>query len=314
MIVPNLKEILQFANEKGIIDQNNQILAIEQEHEQSKQEKEEKSDTQFRKILKNKEIRKLIKNEINRVGKGAGIASYEFIKDFYLEIQPFTLDNQLLTGPFKLNRKNIEKKYKEKLEKIYSKNESKYFDKREKNINKIIQQILFDEKSGQPGEKLQNSGKEFRIDSISAIRISEILKKQYGIHLEVNKLLNNLHASQSLQPVQWNAEFNLLPEDYSPCASPCHFPQKSILLTGSTGFLGSFLLKYFLEKTDYFIFALIRDFNKINFPLYNCTNLDEFYSSYPSRCVFVLSDLTQVFTPFFHQSLFHTLFQALAMQ
>uniref|UniRef100_A0A2C9KQK4 long-chain-fatty-acid--CoA ligase n=1 Tax=Biomphalaria glabrata TaxID=6526 RepID=A0A2C9KQK4_BIOGL len=55
-------------------------------------------------------------------GKKAGLKGFEQVKDIYLEKDPFTVDNKLLTPTFKNRRPELRKKYKRVLSDLYSRN------------------------------------------------------------------------------------------------------------------------------------------------------------------------------------------------
>jgi long-chain acyl-CoA synthetase len=74
---------------------------------------------EFNTINDNDKIRELIRSEIEK--NITNLASYETIKDFYLTTDAFTIENDMLTPTLKVKRKIVEEKYKDEINKMYSK-------------------------------------------------------------------------------------------------------------------------------------------------------------------------------------------------
>ncbi|KAI9879276.1 MAG: hypothetical protein M1830_009006 [Pleopsidium flavum] len=64
-------------------------------------------------------IRKAVVKELERVGKKNKFAGYERVRNCYLYLEPFTIDNELLTPTLKLKRPQTAKKFHTDLDKLY---------------------------------------------------------------------------------------------------------------------------------------------------------------------------------------------------
>jgi len=98
IILPNFEQLKKYANNEKIVFENEENLI----------EKEE---------IK-KFYRKVIDEEIN-----PHLAAFEIIKRFILTSTPFTIENGQLTPTFKIKRKAVNEFYKEKIARLYGKDE-----------------------------------------------------------------------------------------------------------------------------------------------------------------------------------------------
>ncbi|TKX27494.1 AMP-binding enzyme-1 [Elsinoe australis] len=69
-------------------------------------------------------IRQLVLKELDKVGKKNKFNSYERVRNFRLMVEPFTVENELLTPTLKLKRPQTAKKYRELLDTMYAESES----------------------------------------------------------------------------------------------------------------------------------------------------------------------------------------------
>merc|ERR1711939_896689 len=69
--------------------------------------------------IKNKKVEKAVLKELDRVGKKNKFNSYEKVKAVRLFIDPFTVDNQLLTPTLKLKRPQTAKAFRQHLDDCY---------------------------------------------------------------------------------------------------------------------------------------------------------------------------------------------------
>lgn len=67
------------------------------------------------------DIHQLILADITRLGKDAGLKSFEQVKDIYLHPDPFSVQNGLLTPTLKSKRPQLKKYFKPQLDDLYSK-------------------------------------------------------------------------------------------------------------------------------------------------------------------------------------------------
>ncbi|OCB84221.1 acetyl-CoA synthetase-like protein [Sanghuangporus baumii] len=61
-----------------------------------------------------------ILDEMNEEAKNAGLKGFETVKKIHVTLEPFTVDNNMLTPTFKLRRRDVVAKYKDVLEQLYS--------------------------------------------------------------------------------------------------------------------------------------------------------------------------------------------------
>ncbi|EME85797.1 uncharacterized protein MYCFIDRAFT_41272 [Pseudocercospora fijiensis CIRAD86] len=67
-----------------------------------------------------KKVRKAVLKELQRVGKKAKFNSYEHVRAVRLMLEPFTIDNELLTPTLKLKRPQTAKLYRSTIDEMYS--------------------------------------------------------------------------------------------------------------------------------------------------------------------------------------------------
>lgn len=69
---------------------------------------------------KEEKIRQAILKDLDRVGRKNKFAGYEKVKNCYLYVEPFTIDNELLTPTLKLKRAAAGKKFRKELDELYA--------------------------------------------------------------------------------------------------------------------------------------------------------------------------------------------------
>ncbi|KAL8833046.1 MAG: hypothetical protein Q9170_004551 [Blastenia crenularia] len=65
-------------------------------------------------------IRKAVVRELDKVGRKNKFAGYERVKNCYLYLDPFTIDNELLTPTLKLKRPQTARMYRQQLDELYA--------------------------------------------------------------------------------------------------------------------------------------------------------------------------------------------------
>ena len=68
---------------------------------------------------KNAKVRAAVVKELDRVGRKNSFAGFERVRNAYLYLEPFTIDNELLTPTLKLKRPQAVKKYRAELDELY---------------------------------------------------------------------------------------------------------------------------------------------------------------------------------------------------
>jgi len=74
----------------------------------------------FADICKSDKLKTMIMEEIKKVAKTNGLHGFEVPKDIYLDSEPFSVDNGLLTPTFKLKRQQARDKYEKQIESMYA--------------------------------------------------------------------------------------------------------------------------------------------------------------------------------------------------
>lgn len=74
----------------------------------------------FSDICQSAALKKLILDEIKKVSKANGLLGFEIPKSIHLDVEPFSVDNGLLTPTFKLKRNVARDKYEKEIERMYA--------------------------------------------------------------------------------------------------------------------------------------------------------------------------------------------------
>ncbi len=232
------------------------------------------------------DLRTLIRAELKSVAQAADLKSFEVPRDFIVELEPFSFENGLLSSIQKRLRPNLQRKYGERLEQLYTELETKQNDDlialRDpasglsvlEKVGKALEAALGiqDLDVSQP-----NSFAELGGDSLGAVAFTALLADIFEVDMPVNTILspagNPTRWARAIEALQH--ESNEIPTfakvhgagarqlnakdldvaafldphmlQHPPMAEP---PAESgvVLLTGATGFLGRFLCLEWLER------------------------------------------------------------------
>ncbi|KAH8820477.1 hypothetical protein F5884DRAFT_50589 [Xylogone sp. PMI_703] len=69
--------------------------------------------------MKDPKVRKAVVHELDKIGKKYKFNSYERVRNVWLELEPFTIENELLTPTLKLKRPQSVKKFRAELDQMY---------------------------------------------------------------------------------------------------------------------------------------------------------------------------------------------------
>ncbi|GAA6087865.1 long-chain-fatty-acid--CoA ligase 5 [Tachysurus ichikawai] len=75
----------------------------------------------FKELCKNQQIKKVILSDLVKLGRDAGLKSFEQVKDLHLHSEQFTIENGLLTPTLKAKRGDLGKFFKNEIENLYAK-------------------------------------------------------------------------------------------------------------------------------------------------------------------------------------------------
>ena len=64
-------------------------------------------------------VRKAVLKDLDRIGRKNKFAGYERVKNCYLYLEPFTVENELLTPTLKLKRPVAAKRFRPDLDELY---------------------------------------------------------------------------------------------------------------------------------------------------------------------------------------------------
>jgi long-subunit acyl-CoA synthetase (AMP-forming)/nucleoside-diphosphate-sugar epimerase/acyl carrier protein len=256
VVIPNRSVLLQWANTQKSLET---CMNIENE------------DMKLLTIGTSTEGQKLILSEFTEIASRVGLQPYEIPRAFILEPEVFTNDNGRMTGSMKIARAQCEMYYKDKLEQLYEQQQSEEARKISSELNTMLNQVLGTESSD--NSDLLSTG----IDSLHAVRFANFIQKKYNIALPLkyimgkttlndvtdfimNKDMNSIQENT----IDWIEEMKLeddIRPDQSVKLSSVDYnlsTKNNILITGVTGFLGTFLLNNLLDTTNCDIHCLIR--------------------------------------------------------
>lgn len=240
-------------------------------------------------------VKALLREELNRVAMEAQVKSYEIPRDFLVEPEPFTLERGLLTESNKPMRVRLKARYGERLERLYEEIEARQLEELqelaqgkggessvEPRVRKAME-VTLGLRDIDVGETVQ-SFIQLGGDSLSAVRLAELIRDLCGVDVPVGLLLDpTLRVSAvvryveerlSGQPSARDITFErihgagaetvragdlrldrfLSPDDIEAAAkaAPATAPPgeaRVTLLTGANGFLGRFLALSLLERS-----------------------------------------------------------------
>lgn len=223
-------------------------------------------------LANNPEIIKLIIKSLQDVGQRAKLAPYEIPSNIIVEPHVFTVENGKMTASNKLARPILEKFYREAVNAKLEEEKSK---SQEALLLDILQDILGLQIAS--SELNQNSSlSEFGGDSLSAVKFSSMLSNKLQLNIPPHILLDKSTTIATLAQLIKNGgkemslpiNKDLLAEITQDAVLDPDFISKQeiyhpqsishVLLTGSTGFVGCFLLQQLLRATDYTIYCLVR--------------------------------------------------------
>ncbi|EGG18668.1 Putative transposase [Cavenderia fasciculata] len=251
-------------------------------------------------IEEKEDLKKKIYSDILSIAKEKKLANYELPKLIELDcnLQDWSHQNGLLTPSGKKCRFKLIQHYKSTIEELYAASASE--------ISTIMKSVLQFDNDDESLSFTQLGG-----DSISAIKLSNMIKETINVDIptsfilnkensleKITNLINNKNntSSSSISLVNWEEEMKL-EEEIQILSKKINTKQvESIFLTGSTGYLGSHLLYQLLmnERIDK-IYCLVR---KVGFTSNNL--LDHLNTKYKlningiesSRIIIVYGDLS----------------------
>lgn len=74
----------------------------------------------FKEICRNPLLKKTIQADIVTLSKENKLNGFETVKAIYVESEPFSLENELMTPTFKLKRQQVRDRYEKEIENLYA--------------------------------------------------------------------------------------------------------------------------------------------------------------------------------------------------
>lgn len=230
-------------------------------------------------------IKAALRKGIKEVAEEAGLNSYEVPRDFILETQPFSPENGLLTGIGKFSRPNFKARYGERLEQLFARMaQDQVLELRAlrlggregtviETVSRAVQATLGVANGDvTPGARFGDLGG----DSLSALSLSMLLEEIYAVEVPVGVIVNPAGdlariadyiqaQSSGIKAASFAAVHGagrdavlasdltldkFIAADVLKAArglQPATAETDTVLLTGSTGFLGRFQAMAWLE-------------------------------------------------------------------
>lgn len=82
--------------------------------------KENNKSEPFEQLITTPEVNKMVLDEIRAIAKENKLKGFEIIKAIYLDTEPFSVENGLLTPSFKKKRKDFQLHYQEQIDAMYA--------------------------------------------------------------------------------------------------------------------------------------------------------------------------------------------------
>jgi fatty acid CoA ligase FadD9 len=226
-----------------------------------------------------------VKRGLNEIAGQHGLNSYEVPRDVLIETERFSPENGLLTGTGKFSRPNLKEHYRDRLEQMFAQMAQDQVDQlRElrlggkdrtpiENVIRGVQATLgISESDVSPQSRFVDLGG----DSLSALSLSMLLEEIFGVEVPVGVIINpagslqlvadyveaqisgggrtsfaDVHGSEpdTIKASDLKLE-RFIPVDILDAAPSLPAPPekvRTVLLTGSTGFLGRFQAMAWLE-------------------------------------------------------------------
>ncbi|KAJ5071172.1 long-chain-fatty-acid--coa ligase 5 [Anaeramoeba ignava] len=94
--------------------------AVVLNHFNDERKENEDDDSFFSRICHDPKLKNLILDDISKLGRRENRFGFEIVRNFIVEPNPFSVENEMLTTTMKLRRKVIEQNYKKQLQDLYS--------------------------------------------------------------------------------------------------------------------------------------------------------------------------------------------------
>jgi fatty acid CoA ligase FadD9 len=234
-------------------------------------------------------LKAAINESLQDIAKDVGLQSYELPRDFFIETTPFTLENGLLTGIRKLARPKLKVHYADRLEELYTEladsqtNELRAL--RQDGADRPVLETVSRAAGALLGVAAGDLAPDAHFtdlggDSLSALTFGNLLREIFNIDVPVGVIVSPASDLRSIaayieaerQPGTKRPTFasvhgrdatevhasDLTLDKFidaktlatAPTLPPPSAEVRTVLLTGTTGFLGRYLALEWLERMD----------------------------------------------------------------
>ncbi|MFI6362109.1 carboxylic acid reductase [Nocardia sp. NPDC050630] len=232
------------------------------------------------------DLKAAINESLRQVAKAAELSSVEIPRDFLLEIDPFTIDDGLLSGIGKLLRPKVKARYGQRLEELYGQLELEQADelltlRRAAQdlpvldvVRRAVRALL-----GPAESELHSDAHftDFGGDSLSALSFSTLLRETFGVEVSVGVIVSSANTlavlAEYIEAERNSTRKRPTPESVHGTNADIHAadlslekfidettlaaagelpptaqPPRTVLLTGANGYLGRFLCLEWLQR------------------------------------------------------------------
>ena len=222
---------------------------------------------------------------ITEIAEKEKLESFNIPSGLILTLEPFTEENDMLTASMKMKRNSIISHYKPQLDKLY--NQVSNIELGEAPDISDIESVTLDLQNifknliKMPKETSFPIEKPLRFlggDSLSFVAFSRTIEKRYGSTISLIQFIQqDLSLSDLLNIVTGNhvedksniidiykeieritSEEDILWQNIEPALATSSENWKNVLVTGATGFLGSFMVYYLISNTSFDVYCLVR--------------------------------------------------------
>lgn len=233
-------------------------------------------------------LRRAVRGALNEVARAASLAPYEIPRDFFLEEEPFSVANGLITGLGKHARAGLRAKYGDRLDALYDSIETKRVDDLRRlresaasapALDTVLAAIASTLGVGLGDVSAEAAFADLGGDSLSALSVSLLLEELFGVEVPVGTINNpagtlgrlavqieRMRAGDAVRPTAASvhgADGVLIRAtdltldrfiDVETLAAAASLDAESprevrtVLVTGANGYLGRFLCLEWLER------------------------------------------------------------------
>jgi fatty acid CoA ligase FadD9 len=236
---------------------------------------------------KESDIKTLLRSELLEVAKEQKLRTFEVPRDFLIEYEPFSMENGLLSNVRKRMRPKLKQKYGERLEALYEQLDQKRKEELDALRNpdsdmtvleKVVKALEATLSIEGVAPDTEQSFAQLGGDSLGSVSFAAFLQDIFGVDVPVNAIVSpagnparwardiekllagestgvvsfeTIHGAGATELYARDLDINNFLDEDTLNNIPTTMPQgdsKTVLITGSNGFLGHFVCLEWLEK------------------------------------------------------------------